>query len=424
MKISHALIRFAAVAFGAFLVAGCGERPGALGPSVTDSAGIQILQLPESAWAAVGALELSPTTFSVGALEGSENQILYRVAGGVKLSDGRVAILNGGDQQVAFFGPDGAFLGRQGGGGEGPGEYAWPVGIWATPGDTVLVWDRRLHRVTTIKPDGSYARDVPVPRDSGTRDVVGAFDVVGTFADGSFLVFQEHYSLERRSADQQFQGYYSRFSSAGDSLNPVGEFPWRQIITMPPRGAGGGMQMVQAGPPRFDAPTEVAVTGEGLWVGTTKKEEILWLDPSGEVRRIVRWPEEDRIVTDAVKNAFIAELVQRQAPDAPPGQGAERFQNLLFAEELPAHGKLVPREDGGLWMEVFRRPGTEPSNRWRVFGPTGRLEGLAELPPSAQVLWAGEGEVLLLEQDELGVEYVRLYTVRASGRSRSGGTGG
>jgi hypothetical protein len=363
--------------------------------------------LVEGAWEQAGVLGLSSTPLlSIGALEGPDEQILYRVSGGAVLDDGRIAILNGGAREVRYYGADGRFLGRQGGAGEGPGEYSSPVDLWSLPGDTIIVWDLWLSRATVVGPTGTVVRDVPVPGDPRARSVLGVF------ADHSFLVFQQRLEQEQESTDQQYQGYYSRFSREGDSLNAIGEFPWMRMIVNPPGGREGPTVIAMA-PPMLDATTKVAVTGNGLWVGTTKKEEILFMDNLGGIHRIVRWFGPDRTVTDAVKEAFFVELRERMAAQAPPGEAREPSRDLPFADFLPSHGELVAREDGGLWMEESRTPGSEPSNRWRIFGPRGLPEGLVELPLEAQVLWAGVNQVLLLEQDDLGVEYVRLYALES-----------
>ena len=48
-----------------------------------------------------------------------------------------------------------------------------------------------------------------------------------------------------------------------------------------------------------------------------------------------------------------------------------------------------------------------------ILGPEGFPEGIVNLPFSADVLWASPEQVLLLEKDEVDVEYVRLYSFSA-----------
>lgn len=374
--------------------------------AVRDSAGVQIVQFSRIAWEGFPLLQLSSSArLSIGAVEGSDDEILYRVSGGAVLEDGRVAILNGGSRELRFYGTDGTLMARQGRTGDGPGEYRQPGGLWNLPGDTIVVWDRRLLRVSVVGPDGLMIRETSV------RGRPMATQIMGAFADGSLLLFQQRSAEEQRAMDQQFMGYYSRLSPLGDSLNALGEFPWRRLITTPPTETGGGLQLVESGPPVFDAETEIAATGDGLWVGTTKSDEVLWLNSSGEVKRVLRWAGADRSVTDRVKEAYYAELRDRLAAAAPDGRVREVPKNQVFADILPAHGDLVARADAGLWMQDYAGPGSSGVNAWRIFSPKGLPEARITLPSGARVLWAGVGRVLLLESDQFDVEYVRLYSL-------------
>jgi hypothetical protein len=390
---------------GLLLGIACGEERDAPGTALAvDSAGIRIVSLPASVWEGVAPVHLAPEPhLRIGARDGSDDQILYRVAGGAVLLDGGTAVLNGGSREVRFYGPDGVLRGRQGRTGEGPGEYRQPAGLWTLPGDTLVVWDERLLRITLVSPEGNLLREAPV------RGRPWATQVRGVFSDGSLVLFQQRAAEEQASMDQQLMGYYSRLSPSGELMNTLGEFPWMRLITSPPTEASGGLQLVESSPPVFDMETQVAAAGDGLWVGTTKRDEILWLDTSGEVGRIIRWEATDRTVTQEVKRAAWAELQTRRGEDAAAGAAGDPPRDVPFADQLPSHGELVARADGGLWMKEYPRPGTGNPNRWRIFGPGGLPEGLIELPPSARVLWAGVAQVLLLERDELDVEYVRLY---------------
>jgi hypothetical protein len=55
--------------------------------------------------------------------------------------------------RVTVLAPDGRMLGRLGRSGDGPGEFRSVRGVQVTPGDTVLVYDPNLARVTVFEPD-------------------------------------------------------------------------------------------------------------------------------------------------------------------------------------------------------------------------------------------------------------------------------
>jgi hypothetical protein len=362
---------------------------------------VRIKQFDRTTWRQVESIKLSSAPHvTVGGRGGQEEEVLFRVAGGGVMSDGRVVVLNAGANELRLYERDGTLSWRQGREGQGPGEYVEPEALFMLPGDSLVVWDARLARVTVVAPDGDVVRVVTLPgRPSAT-------EVVGVLSDGSLVVFRQRFAEEIGRGSQQYYGHYSKYSASGDSLGALGVFPWRRLVTLTPS-SEGDMKAVSAGPPVFDSPTRVAATASGLWVGTTKKSELIWLNRSGERERVVRWVGGDRAVTDAVKQAYFDDLEDRLGREI----SGSAIEDRPFADSLPSHGQLVSRTDGGIWMEEFVPPGTDAGNPWRVFDASGELEGRVRLPPSAEVLWASGAEVLLLEQDELGVEFVRLYEI-------------
>jgi len=389
------------------LLVSCDDNQGFPEPiTISDSAGVQLVEVSQEAWESAHRWVLSSSPdLSIGGREGPDSDLLFGVAAGSVLGDGRVVILSGGAKELLFYAQDGTLTGRQGREGEGPGEYRGPAGLWTLPGDSVVVWDWRLMRVTVVSPDGEVVRETGIPGQPMATQVRGAF------SDGSLVLFQQRFAEEQRSMDQEFMGSYTRISPSANSLNPLGEFPWMRMITIPPGEVSGPTRNVESGPPIFDAETEVATTGSGVWVGTTKKDEILWVDELGDVGRILRWMGPNRSVTEDIENAYYEELRQRLAAMSPEGDAVEPPRDRPFADQLPSHGKLVARTDGGLWMQEFSLPGIGSENRWRIFGPEGSPSGQIQLPGNARVLWAAPDRVLLLERDELDVEYVRLYAL-------------
>lgn len=362
---------------------------------------VRVHQIDRGTWEKVESIELSSAPLvTLGGQGGKEEEVLFRVAGGGVVSDRGVVVLNAGANDLRLYERDGTLSWRQGREGQGPGEYVEPEALFMLPGDSLVIWDARLSRVTVLDPNGRVVRDVTL------RGRPSATEVVGVLSDGSLVVFRQRFAEEVGSGSQQYYGHYSTYSASGDSLGALGVFPWRRLVTLP-SSSEGDVRAVSAGPPVFDSPTQVAATASGLWVGTTKETELIWLNRSGERERVVRWVAGDRAVTDAVKQAYFDDLEERLGREI----SGSAIENRPFADSLPSHGQLVSRTDGGVWMEEFVPPGTDAGNHWRVFDASGQLEGRVRLPPSAEVLWVSRDEVLLLEEDELGIEYVRLYEI-------------
>ena len=65
---------------------------------------------------------------------------------------------------------------------------------------------------------------------------------------------------------------------------------------------------------------------------------------------------------------------------------------------------------GYLWVREYRASGAE-GTVWAVFDPEGRIQGLVETPPGLRTFDIGEDYVLGLAVDELGVQYVQLWSL-------------
>ena len=83
-------------------------------------------------------------------------------------------------------------------------------------------------------------------------------------------------------------------------------------------------------------------------------------------------------------------------------------------ETRPPHGALYADTEGYLFVEDYVMPGDE----WKgvtIFDPEGRLVGGFELPVDLQVLEVGSDYLLVRCEDELEVEYVRMYRLTRPG---------
>ncbi|MCY3612385.1 MAG: hypothetical protein OXH51_12720 [Gemmatimonadetes bacterium] len=69
-------------------------------------------------------------------------------------SQGNVYVVDGGEAAIFALNPDltqNRHIGREG---EGPGEFGRPAQVQVLPGDSVLVWDSQLQRITVFPPAG------------------------------------------------------------------------------------------------------------------------------------------------------------------------------------------------------------------------------------------------------------------------------
>jgi hypothetical protein len=91
-------------------------------------------------------------------VEGDADYLLHHARGAVRLSDGRLAILNAGTRELRVYGPTGVHqvsMGREGG---GPGELRAPARIRLAPGDTLRILDQTTNLESTFSPAGGFVR--------------------------------------------------------------------------------------------------------------------------------------------------------------------------------------------------------------------------------------------------------------------------
>ena len=110
---------------------------------------------------------------SIGEATGANPILLVEVDGVRLLSDGRIAVVSGGEQAVLYFDAAGKLLRRSGRPGEGPGEFR-SITLVGNLGDSLLLWDGQLDRATLLDPDGKVARTFTLVR----SDTAGATHAV------------------------------------------------------------------------------------------------------------------------------------------------------------------------------------------------------------------------------------------------------
>lgn len=90
---------------------------------------------------------------SIGAESGDSCYVFGSIRDACVLDDGRVLVLDGITCRISCYGPDGEFIERVGGSGEGPGEYVRPFSLTALSDGRAVISDPGLTRMTFLAPD-------------------------------------------------------------------------------------------------------------------------------------------------------------------------------------------------------------------------------------------------------------------------------
>lgn len=418
------LVTFVAV-LAAAAVAGCGDagtrgEGDAVQVTARDSAGVRIVESSVAAELPVLDLTARPPLLSIGALDGREGEVLYRVTAAFPVSDGRLVIGNAGSHQIRFYDVAGRFELAIGGEGEGPGEFREMGWVGPAGDDSVAAYDGNGRRIAVFDPGGVLARTFSLPQftdDAGGGVASRAADEgtiprwprpVGRLASGSFVVAAHPIAttggnFRGITADSVHYYFLDGEGEAGDRAPLVvsGGESWMESTA--------STVSLSSLPFGRDA---YAATGAGLlWIGVTDSNDIRGYAEDGSLRTVVRRDVARRPVTEADIERYKERDLERAA-DNPDWLAWVRdiHKRVQFASRHPLFSTIAAPDDGGLWVEEysFESEDTDPST-WTAYDADGRPARSVVLPPNARILWITGDTLILRREDELSVEYVEVY---------------
>lgn len=404
------------VAIAAALSSACSS--GDAGPSVAvtvrDSAGVTIVEnagepsLEGGGWS-VGA----EPVLSIGTFQGDTLQQLYRVQGAARLSDGRIVVANAGSGEIRVYGPDGAFGGSHGGRGRGPGEFQFPALAGVLGGDTLVVTDYQLRRISLIHAADGHLRSSAVDEEAG-----GALFPHGIL-DNRTVVVGGGFYFSSDDDTQLSNGYvrpptsYLALELDGSLARDFGELPGSEFFMNVSQSGGGTMMFARLIP--FGKSPREAVSRDRFFYGSGDTWEVRAFDSRGDLVRIIRRDREPRPVTAEDLDAHLQERLDEAEDEDARASVRRSHAEMPTPELMPAFGSLVADTEGHLWVERFRGPGEGGSPRYDVFDGEGRLVASVEMPVDMEILEIGGNYLLGLYRDELEVEYVRMYPLTRPG---------
>jgi hypothetical protein len=137
--------------------------------------------------------------------------------------------------------------------------------------------------------------------------------------------------------------------------------------------------------------------------------------PAMQLERIIhRAPIRSLLVNDSIKTEYVAMIRARYARIAKSNPGAiesmnRELTNTKYPERYPAHNNRMYADAlGNIWLQEYQVNPVR-SSLWSVFDPNGRWLGVVETPGNFTVNEIGADYVLGVYEDDLGVQYVRMY---------------
>lgn len=319
--------------------------------------------------------------------------------------DGRLFVLDAGNQRVVAFDAEGRHLAIFGAEGEGPGHFTNPVAIWTPPsGNTVEVLDLALGSIVRFTPVGE-----PLETRSLTGTVVGMGRRVRSTVPG--LVHKRRLGLRDYSADSisvQLISAAGTDTTVLATTNRVGTRSTR----FPECNLTVGVRPIFDPALVWDARKRRAAVSTSIQYRVTVLNEG---EPVREIRRDV--PAETVDFDDAVREEKHRHGEEDEGSlelAGCPIPWKEWVEKSGHRSRLQVVDKIRIDPEGRLWVRRNAVAGQGPID---VFDPTGAY--LGTLPPDAPypVAFASRSRFATTYTDELDVPHVAVYRIETDGSS-------
>lgn len=389
---------------GSALIAACGAVVGCspeqevvkAPPTVTDSAGIRMVESGYPAWGEVSPwwVDLEPLVV-IGAQPDEPDALLFGVTEAAKLSDGRILVANAGTFVVKVFRKDGSLHSQIGGKGEGPGEFRFPGPLRVTEGDTIVLWEGDARGRARFSAQGELIEHTRLSA-AVIPNLQNAFEPSGR---GEAFFLLPDLSSELGSEARRLTQWLARVTADGSRIDTLGVWP-----TTLRRAMRIGASSTSVSAPF--SPTTVLTTGgrpERVLIGDSEVPVLHVLDLDGHEVLRIRWDEHRR--TPSPQDLDVAmERAVRFRPEPERTRRAEALRSFRVGP-VPAFDQLILDRMGHVWARRFVLP-SDTAASWNVFDPAGIWLGVVTVPTGLNLTEIGPDYILGVVRDELDVELV------------------
>lgn len=402
---------YSALAAASVLFTACaGDSDGAdWAGTVTDSAGIPIVQNPAQGLWGEGEAWTVEEVLSVGSLDGDVAFQFGQISGVDVDADGNLYIADMRAQEIRVFDAAGAHLRTIGRPGGGPGELGNAVtGVYIVAGE-VVVPDLGNVRVSRYHLDGTFIESQQIDLAKG---IPTRLDIT---ANG-YLVAQ-----------------YRNLNPSPDAAAPAGDpivtlalpgQPTDTLAVLPPGTAvqirdGQARITIFGAEPAWDANVEGR-----LVTGMSDDWRLYVWGSGGALERIITRPHQPRPLASRDQQSIRDGLREAYRAMGLSGPALETvLSQMEFAAQYPAFFTLALGPSGSVWAQHVRTAtdlasadGTFDiqdlgSTTWSVFDAEGRYLGDITFPGKYQPLSAIGDRFYGIARDELDVQSLKVYRV-------------
>jgi hypothetical protein len=394
------------VVAGAACVSACGRAPAAAAFRVVDSAGVSIASSSAPRWKPGEGWRVdSLPLLDIGGTEGPPQAQFTEIAAALLLPDGGVVVAEYSDATLRFFDSAGKPIRTVGRRGKGPAEYENPVDILRA-GDSIIVWDDQLRRLSVLSLDGEYARGLPMRFEAGRYSFRR---LRGRWVNGD-LLFAATNGVSSQLPIGVVRDTIALFRVSGDGLRDslLGRWPWSETMAVT------GPRFVSDIAVPYQKHGTMRWSDGGFRIGTADEARIDSYTEDGRLSRSVRWAAAATPVAGDELNSW---RTRQLAPfDTIHNDLMTAFRTgyakARFPDVRPPCRSFLVSAEGELLVERVPRWDADGSAAvWDVFNADGEWLGPVTLPIGAMP-WAVRGDRLLAGwNDADGVGHVRLYRV-------------
>jgi hypothetical protein len=304
----------------------------------------------------------------------------------VRLATGAIAIADWDGHRVLVFDSAGLLRRVVGRDGSGPGEFRAPMLLQAFGGDSLLIWDVYLKRLSWLDAGSGSGPSISL----ASAGLMGGNPVIGLLDDGRVVARKEQVIQPSSGKPPGRLASLLVLDARGNRVGTVAE-----SLAYTTGDAHGY---------RFFQPTlQTATDGERILAGVSTEWRIATYAPDGQhVGDLVR-PWKPRPVTDIDKAGIRASLTRS---DMAPGF----LDEDRFDATVPAFGRILPAADGSIWVLAYAAPYQAPDSV-SIFSHEGQFLGAFALPPQFRPTEVGQDYVIGTATGEDGDLEIRAYSL-------------
>ena len=390
------------------LAAACSpDAPAAPGDLVTvfDSAGVRYVDLgPAPMGLAERRILAGQPDLVIRSREDDAASLLSDVRDVEVLPEGRVAVVNGGSNEILVFDSAGEHVATWGGTGNGPGEFRRLEWLASFPPDSLAAGDIGMRRVTILEADGRYVRSIGGISAIDPASSPAPPSPMGLVADGS--VIAAHFESPAPVAGTVRPAVeIVAIHLAGGTGHRIGTWPGEELALFE---QDGRLQVTQ---PPFGRRLHIAPARGGVWIADDDGWEMRKYSAQGDLRMVVRSSASPAVVSGQLLEAWIGERY-RYASQVPSLEDLKKDQRQIAGHTAtPSFGMIRAMTDGGVAVGEFGL-GTASPRAWIAVEPNGAVTTI-ELPAGFDVKRWGPDWIVGVVRDALDREEVHRYRVGA-----------